>query len=543
MKLLILSLLSMVSISSWAQELIHNESTITVQAGAVLYVEGTLLNTATGVIANSGTIELKGDFTNGNPAGWNSPNPNTLKFSGGVNSTVTSNTANFYDVVVQKDAGFTVNLADNMNVTHNLDFNSLTSGRLVTGNFDVKLTSAATVTGVDADEYVATTGTGGLQKAVTGGTTFLFPVGDLTNYTPLSSTFTSSTAGSLRTRVNAVVHPNKPAAATDFISRYWDVDQTGLTGYTNTMTGTYVAGDVTGTSTLVKGAVYDGSNWSYAGATNAGSTVIGSTTTANADFTGTNFFGKAILKVFLSGALPGTGIPPMSTTLNSVLPIASPYSAAPWNAPAINAPSIPATATDWILVESRDPSINIISQTSAFVLNDGTIVNPDGSALTLKNAIPNAIVSIRHRNHLGIRTNVAIDLVNPTSIDFSTVAGQAMAYTNTSIPPIPTNPNMRLIGSSYALWGGNASVTGGAGGNAISRVNYGGPGNDNAALVAALGGNIGSVVGNPPSVIVYNQSDLNLNGKVSYGGPQNDNAIIVANLLGNIGNTTLQHLQ
>ncbi|MFZ1678741.1 MAG: hypothetical protein WAT91_15775, partial [Saprospiraceae bacterium] len=404
---------------------------------------------------------------------------------------------------------------------NNLDFNSATSGRLVTGNFDVKLTSAATVTGVDADEYVATTGTGGLQKSFTGGATFLFPVGDVTNYTPLSSTFVTTTPGSIRTRVNAVVHPNKPAAATDFISRYWDVDQTGLTGYTNTMTGTYVAGDVTGTASLVKGAVYNGSSWSYAGADNSGSTVIGSTTTANADFTGTNFFGKANLIAYLRGAyLNGTGT--MSTTLNTlgVIPTTSPYG------DGATVASIPANVTDWVKLELRDPASpsTVLGSAPAFIKNTGNIVGLDGTSLPLiKNGKPTSIVNIIHRSHLPIRTpNVGIDVVNPTTYDFSLAL--ANAYKNVAIT---TNEAMMLMADGkYVMWGGN--------GNGNTAVRYTTGTSDEAYLLGTvLGGNTATIITGAASYT--SGADMNMNGTIRYTTGSSDESFLLGTMLG--GNT------
>ncbi|MDQ3017121.1 MAG: hypothetical protein M3R25_10455, partial [Bacteroidota bacterium] len=452
MKLITLSAFSLLATFSFAQPLLYNDGAmIKVQTGAVLYVEGGIQNTATGTIDNDGTIELKGNFVNAGM--WEPSQPNILKFSGDASSTVTSGNAVYQSVVVQKGNNFNVTLVDNMTVNTNLDFNAAGSTRLATASSaNLKIGPVGTVTGYDSDEYVATEGTGVMEKAVTANGTFFFPVGDLINYSPLSSTYTGSAyaAATLKTKVNDLTHPNKPADASDFISRYWDVDAAGISTYTNSLTGTYIPADLTGTASLVKGAVYDGVEWSYADAAAGANIVIGSTNDAIADFTGTNFFGKAILKVFLSSSLPSSGVPPMNTAINSVIPLGSPYSATPWNAPVVTAPSIPATATDWILVETRDASINIISQTSAFLLSTGTIVNPDGTPLTLKNAVSSAIVSIRHRNHLGIRTIGNLDLVNPTMHDFSTGTGQA--YTNTTIAPIPPNTNMRLIGSTYALW-------------------------------------------------------------------------------------------
>lgn len=544
MKKLSLIFLCALPLLATSQTLLYNDGAIIkVQPGATLYVEGGIHNTASGTIDNDGTIEVQGNFLN--QGTWENSQPNTLRFSGTGLSQVTPGSAIFDDVDITKN-GNQVELLDNMTIAGDLTFNAGASGsRIRLGNNNLILTAASTISGYDNNEYVETNGTGVIQKTVTANGAFLFPVGDAINYSPLNAAYTGTAYSSANLRVRTVnaAHPNKPADATDFIGRYWRVESTGITNYSNTMTGTYAAADLTGSAAMVKGAVYDyngaPADWYYFDAANSGNTVTGSTTDATVDFTGTNFFGKAMLKVFLAGALPGTGIPPMSTTLstNGAIPMASPYSASPWNAPAVNASSIPANTTDWILVEARDPSINIISQTSAFLLSDGTIVNVDGSSpLRMKDAAPNAIISIRHRNHLGIRTSTEQNLLSPSLHDFST--GTDKAYTNNSVPPIPTNDNMRLIGSTYALWAGNAGI---ANANAQTRINFAGPQNDNAALLSALGGNSAGTLGVPANNL-YHQADLNLNGNVRYAGPQNDNAVLIQNLGGNTATTIIQHL-
>src|SRR5690606_14561819 len=103
-----------------------------------------------------------------------------------------------------------------------------------------------------------------------------------------ASTWTGSgySSANIKVKVNNTTHPNKPSDATDYITRYWDVDASGITGYTNTLTGTYIntAEDVTGTASLIKGASYNGADWSYADAATSGSTVTGKVTATTADF-------------------------------------------------------------------------------------------------------------------------------------------------------------------------------------------------------------------------------------------------------------------
>ncbi|HJW29550.1 MAG TPA: hypothetical protein VJ508_09915, partial [Saprospiraceae bacterium] len=268
MKRVILFILGALPVLGFGQILVSNQGAlIKIQAGATLFVEGGIENISGGTIDNDGTLEVQGNFVNS--ANWEPSQPNTLRFTGNATSDITPGSAIFQTVQDSKGTGANLNLLGNMTVSTNLDFNSAGVSKVTLNNFDLKLQSGATTTGYDADEYVNTNGTGMMQKDVTANATFEFPLGDATNYSPITCNFTGSaySAANLRTRVNNLTHPNKPADATDYISRYWDVDQTGITGYNNTMTGTFVPGDdIVGTTALVKGAVYDGANWKYAGA-------------------------------------------------------------------------------------------------------------------------------------------------------------------------------------------------------------------------------------------------------------------------------------
>lgn len=525
----------------FGQILLYNDGAmVKVQAGAVLYIQGGIQNTSTGTIDNDGTIEVEGNFVNA--GAWEPSQPNTLRFSGTGNSDVTSGPAVFQTVEDIKTGGGNINLMDPMTVNTDLNFNSAGTTRIVTGNFDLILGNACTVTGPSATEYVATTGTGMMQKGVTASSTFLFPIGDIVNYSPLSCNYSGTySSANLRAKANDLTHPSNPWDATDYISRYWDINQTGISSYSNTLTGTYIPADIVGSASLIKGAVHNGTDWFYVNSAGGANTVTATTTDPTADFTGTNFYGKADLKVFLTEAMPAGGVPPMVTELwngqtvtgcgacPNLIPTGSPYSAAPWNAPSTTAPSIPASTVDWILVETRDPSINIISQTSAFLKNDGAIVGADGGPLRLKNAVPSAIISIRHRNHLGIRTPVAMDLINPgPTYNFSTDTTQAWRN------PAISNSNMRLIGTTWCLWGGNANLTT----SGLTKVSYLGLQNDPSGILSAMGNN-----NNNPQLEIYHIADVNMNRKVSYLGLANDPATVLSNMGNNNNNPRLQHLQ
>ncbi len=538
MKLFTLTALSLFTTFSWAQgTLLYNSgATVKIEAGAVLYVEGGVHNLMGGTIDNDGTLEIQGNFLN--QANWEPSQPNTLKFSGMTVSDVTPGTAVFQDVVVAKAAGNNVNLLGTITVNDSLIFTAtgVGGGKIITNNFDVKLGPTAKAGGYDSDEYVATTGTlGMMEKAVTAGGTFEFPVGDLTIYSPVTSLHSGTYASAnLRVRANNLTHPNKPADATEYISRYWDVNATGITGYSNTLTGTYNTTDdlvlgTGGTAAQVKGAVYDATVWSYAGAAAGANTVIGTTDDAIADFTGTNFFGKVNLIAYLHGAYVN-GTSAMTTTLTSNATIAALMLTSPYlDAPA-TVSSIPAGVTDWVKLELRDPAnpATILGKASAFAKSDGTIVGLDGTSLPLiKNGLTTSIVGVIHRTHLSIRTpNTGLDVVNPTLHNFSSLITNA--YDN---PAISTNDAMKLMpDGKYVMFAAN--------GNSNTSTRYSGPANDRDYLLGTiLGGNTTTVLTN-----VYSTGDYNMNGVVRYSGPANDRDFLLGQvLLGNTTNVWNQH--
>jgi hypothetical protein len=272
MKKIFISLLCALPLIGFGQNILfyNDGAMVKVQAGATLYIQGGIQNTNNGTIDNDGTIDVEGNFVNS--ANWEPSQPNTLRFSGTGASDVTSGSAVFQTVEITK-AGNNVNLLDPMTIGTDLNFNSAGATKVVTGNFDLKLGNATTYQGADSDEYVATTGTGMMQKGVNANGTFTFPIGDIANYSPLACTYTGTAYASanLRAKANDLTHPSKPADASDFISRYWDIDQTGITTYSNTLTGTYVAADINGSGSLVKGAVYSPSEWFFFNAAGNGS--------------------------------------------------------------------------------------------------------------------------------------------------------------------------------------------------------------------------------------------------------------------------------
>ena len=83
MKLLVPFALALAPLAGLAQTLTNDGATITVGAGATLYVAGSVDNKAAGTLVNNGTVQLTGDLTNAGTL----TSPGTLLFAGSTNQT------------------------------------------------------------------------------------------------------------------------------------------------------------------------------------------------------------------------------------------------------------------------------------------------------------------------------------------------------------------------------------------------------------------------------------------------------------------------
>lgn len=184
---------------------------------------------------------------------------------------------------------------------------------------------------------------------------------------------------------------------------------------------------------------------------------------------------------------------------------------------------------DWVLIEIRDPVTpsTVIATRAAFVNQDGNLVDTDGVNKQITfNDVPlgNYYVTIRHRNHLGIRSSATIDFTSGSgSYDFTTSANksyQNQSYTSTV-----------QIGSVWAMRAGNA--------NSNNNVKYNGPANDqNQVLNIKLLGSLGNVLNN-----VYAPEDINMNGNVKWNGPGNDQNFLLNTILnGSLSTIYLEQL-
>ncbi len=236
-------------------------------------------------------------------------------------------------------------------------------------------------------------------------------------------------------------------------------------------------------------------------------------------------------KVYLQGPLLGTVSGLMSETLrsNGYLPTTSPYTdAISCDASVFNTTGNDAIV-DWVYVELRDATDNtiVIEGQSAFLQADGDIVARDGSSDLSFTASGNPYyVVIKHRNHLGIMTNVVSSLTGlPTALDFTDANNPITHGTHAQTTfGMPTN--------TLAMWSGNAN-----GDDEIVFLNTGAESvniKQTVLDVSAVESPFGASVFYKPQG--YYDSDVNMDGEVIFLNAGNELLYIKDNILAHPSN-------
>lgn len=522
------SLLMVMSLDSFAQLNINN-AVITIESGAVVTVQGNLSSNTN--INGAGKILMKG------AAGQ------TMNMNGFTIPNLEIDNTNNVSVISDVKVGSTL---------------AFTNGKFQLGSNNMILAAGTTSTGMGANKFIETNGTGYARRTLTADVSnSVMPVGVGSDYTPVSLTNTGSTYSnaSIGVQAKGVADPNKHPRSESYLTVYWPISKTGITAGATNAVGTYVDPTrVTGTEANLVGMFWDGTNWSNAGSNqNAAANTAGATvTTASGDLYAMNTFVLVSPKVFLQGAYntatlrmndklrnSGTYTPGVLPASN-LLPTTDPYRVAPYNYAETNnavAENVISTAfanpfidqanadnniVDWVFLELRSattPGNTILQTRSALLQRDGDIVDIDGvSPVYFKNVSAGAsyTLAIRHRNHLAMSTNPATftKVLNlaASSLDFSTLAAANLMGT--------ANTNYFNDGAVSMLYAGNT--------NNNTNIRWAAPSSDKDYILSTVLGNATTVLSN-----VYSQGDVDLNRGVRWAAPNSDKDFILAKPLSN----------
>ncbi|MFT3680397.1 MAG: hypothetical protein QM791_09005 [Ferruginibacter sp.] len=539
-------------------QLFIDQATFTIQSGATVTVQGDV--TSNTDIQGAGKVIMKGSANQKlNMGGFTVPN-------------------------LEVDNVANVTLQGAAKVSGTLTF---TNGSILLGANNLSLTTttpATAIAGATATKFVVTDGAGKLIKtALTGATAFTYPVGkSATSYTPLAVANTGA-SDDIGVRAFDKVYSGGGTTGTAFtkevVNSTWDISEAVAGGSNLALTASWATGDElpnldrtrTGISYYIPTAGAT-QGWDLLNSQAAAATLANSLySVSRSGFTGVGSFAvgtrpvlSALLvspKVFLQGSFnTGTGLmnDALRTNANNLVPVGEPYSALPNMLSATNTVrgsgggelsaanivgptagvSTNTTVVDWVLVQLHSAAGAVISQRAALLQRNGNVVDLDGvSPVNLAgNAAGSYFVSVKHRNHMGVRSaaTIALSKTATTAYDFTT--GLAKAYNKASVT---TNPQMATItyGSPattvYALYSGNANDDG-----KVTMSGLGAANNDYTRLLNKL---------TKSTITINNQylkEDLNMDGKATMSGlgvTAND----YTRLLNTLGKSTVtfnQHL-
>ena len=441
----------------------------------------------------------------------------------------------------------------NLEIDKSVSTTTLVSAAKI-GSNNLTMASGATITNPASSKFVVTNGTGKLIKASLGAVAFTYPVGNSAlTYNPVTIA-NSGTSDDIAVRSLTNVYNNGLtgiAYTKEVVDASWDISEALAGGSNLSLTASWNGTDELAGFNRNKAGI---SYYITTPAANIGWDLLNSQTTAA---TGTNPYSftrsgitqlgafaigtRPVLspllvspKIFLQGNFSAGVMTDNLRTLN-LIPTVEPYTAlsasftqsgsgggetSPSTVIGSAAPASNDAIVDWVFVQLHDGSTGaVLSTRSALLQRDGDVVETDGvSPVNMAgNAVGTYFISVRHRNHLGVRSMNNINMTNAKTVavpyDFTTA--QSQAY----LGSVVTNAQMAaLTGGVFGLWAGNA--------NSNTNVKYSGPSNDeNQLLNTTLGGNKGLILSG------YNNADLNLNGQVKYSGPGNDENVLLNTVL------------
>jgi hypothetical protein len=515
---------------------------------ALVLVASQMLAQATLLIGSNATLNL-GDATlqlteaNFVNEGAVQANIGTLVFSGEESVSLASGGTVWYHILTEMGLDADLNLLDDAEVSNLFTFNG--DNNVLLGDHHFTFGENASCSGPGEYRFFSTNGTGRVRKRNLGAAGFTFPIGnDWDDYSPI--TIVENGIPDLFA-VRCLDHPGEAGANGNPITEkvvgvLWDIADGSSGGNDLTLMATWIwpHQELPGFDHEKCGlARWNGSAWdmtfaqmgpasfpngypndkSRTGVTSTGLFAVGGKPV--------NDYVKIIPKVLLQGAYAGGGLMNNSLKNLNLLPLDEPYSnstvfvhkgfGGEEEVPAIpNNPGNDAIV-DWLFLELRSPTNSVLLTRSAFLQKDGDVVDLDGSSpVTFHGVNPgNYYFTVRHRNHLGVRSAGLLPLARTAiSHDFTLDLSKSFkpsGHPNEALAALP--------GGHFGLWGGNANFNG--------NVRYSGPSNDqNQLLNTCLGGNKGGVQAN-----VYSNCDLNMNGTVRFSGPSNDQNLLLNTVL------------
>lgn len=252
-------------------------------------------------------------------------------------------------------------------------------------------------------------------------------------------------------------------------------------------------------------------------------------------FLGRHFTVLLDAKVYLQGPILNPASPGLmndNLRASGYLPTTSPYSDGVsvdplvFNAGGTSGSGLPEDdLVDWIFLEIRQGNDNskLVRARSCLLQRDGDIVDLDGISPVVFNAAQTTyFIAVKHRNHLGAMSAVAVGLMeaSPVSVDFK----------NNSFSTYGSNARTQLGSGDMALWSGDT--------DASNSVRFSGANNDANVIKDYVLTDPSNVFNSVTHISIgYLNIDVNMDGNGRFSGGSNDSNILKDNVLVHPSNT------
>jgi len=260
-KYIIISITFLYCSGMYSQGIYNNGAKIAVATGSYLTIggpTGNLQNESNGSIDLSGTLSITGNVTN-NASGSDvlgTVAPGSAVILNGTTAQTFGGSTTipflFPNLTVNNPGGIV--FSNSAQVNGNL---TLTTGLVDIGNTNFTFGSSSLILGTPSttNMIIAST-TGQVNKLWTTTGTFTFPIGEnglTASYLPISLSVNSGVfAPGAVTGINVVnTMYNDPAITGSYLSRYWNISQTGISSFNSDFVLQYLASDITGTENKI----------------------------------------------------------------------------------------------------------------------------------------------------------------------------------------------------------------------------------------------------------------------------------------------------
>lgn len=256
------------STSELTKTMVNTAKTFTINNSKTYYNGRMTINGTLVISATSSEIRNSANWTNNGTFTANTTSLVTFNGSSGTTQTIGGTASSyFYNATINNTSG-NVTLGINTTITNTL---TLTSGKIYTSAYTLNIgttSSNGSISGGSSSTYIVAydnLGTiGSLKRFVNSNAAYSYPIGDASNYTPLTFTLTSNgglTNAYLTIHTKNIKIPGLNEAFTAYLNRYWNVTESGFTSPTYDMTYTYVDADLVGSETGMLPIKKSGSTW------------------------------------------------------------------------------------------------------------------------------------------------------------------------------------------------------------------------------------------------------------------------------------------